>query len=133
MSDGNKWTVEVDLWRVSLTNTQPHSQASNISVQITKSAPPVGMLPVILHERDDNAQPYKRAWSLRYREALVFDVIGFQTLATNRDGGIPSGFLYLYRSDSGNSVILYQIPTKEVGQGMQGEGWSEPLKLDTMG
>lgn len=116
------WHVEVDLWRVALTNTEPYSQASNVSIQVTKSKPSISMLPIILHERNDNTQPYKRSWPLRADETLLFDVIGFQTLGVDRGSGRPIGLFYLYRSDGNNSVIPSKIPEKEMAGTMQKGG-----------
>lgn len=123
MHDGiYPWHVEVDLWRISLTNTQPNSQAFNVSIQVTNSEPAISMLPVILHERNDSTQPFKRSWPLRAGETLVFDVIGFQTLGIDRGSGRPIGLFYLYRSDGDNSVIPCKIPEKEMAGAMQKGG-----------
>ena len=121
--NSNPWSIQVDLWRVRLTNIQPNSQASKVSIKVIGSEPCISMLPVVLHKKHDNTFPYTQAWVLRYNEPLEFDVIGFFTLAWNKSTKRPIGLVYLYRSDSGSYTIPFQIPEKEITQAMQGSGF----------
>jgi hypothetical protein len=115
--EGKTWNIQVDLWRVRLTNIQPDSQALNIRVQIVKSNPPISILPVSVHRKHDNTLPYEQSWTLRYGEPIEFDVIGYQCLAYKKEGG-SIGTLYIYRSDSGRNTIPFEVPGRETAEAM---------------
>lgn len=108
----NTCDIEIGSWRLSLKNTQQNSQASNVSIRITKSKPRISILPVNLR-----IQP-----ALRGGETLEFDVIGFQDIYMDSETNRQHGSLYIYRSDINNSVVPVKVPDVETVGAMQQKG-----------
>jgi len=91
-------SMVVRLCRVPLTNVVPGTVARNVRVTLS-STPQLDQFPVDVHEKHDNAPPYRRERSIRHGETIEFDVI-----AHGNDGRY-----YLFRSDLPPDGYVQQV------------------------
>ncbi len=114
------------LWRVNLENIVEGTVARRVSVQLTKSIPPLPVLPIDLHKFHDDVPPFTRSHDIRFGEPLTLDIIAAA------DSG--SDALFLWRSDlPQNYAYVYALSEPEmqavVGEGTAAFGLRRPFGL----